>query len=78
MQTTFNATVKGWIMESIFDNCDSFLVKHYNNLSLKADEEFEDDKSYQYEISIRHNEGEKARKIFEKEVKAREGLLMIP
>ena len=64
METTFKRTVKGAIMESIFDSCNLFSVKYYQNLTLKKDEDFNEEKLYKYELRIRHSEGTDAKVLF--------------
>lgn len=71
METTFKKKVKGVVMENIFDNSGSelFMVKYYANLTIKDDEEFIEDKSYRYEITLRHPEGTDAITLFNNAVK---------
>lgn len=69
METTIKRTVKGSIMEDIFDYSEVLSVRYYYNLTLKEDEEFNPDKDYQYTITVRHPEGTKGGNLFDTEVR---------
>lgn len=69
METRFKKSIKGKIMESLFDNCDSFMVKFYNNLTLKEGDEFNEEKTYKYDILIRHSENTDAKKLLNEAIK---------
>lgn len=65
----FIKSVKGAIMESLFDECELFMVKYYENLSMREDEEFNENKTYRYVIRIRHPEGTDGKALFDQAVK---------
>lgn len=66
METTIIKRVKGCVMETIFDRySDICNVRYYNSLNLKDEEDFIPEKTYKYEIRIRHSEGTNANDIFE-------------
>jgi len=71
MQTTFKKKVKGIVMENIFDNSPSeqLSVRYYKNLTMKDDEEFNEDRVYNYEIIIRHPDGTDAITLFDNAIK---------
>ena len=64
METTFIKTVKGSVMEELFDSCSLFIVKYYT--AVNEMENFNPNKKYKYEITIRHGEGTDAKELFSK------------
>lgn len=65
METTIKKTVKGATMEALFNSCELFSVKYFENLTLKDDEEFNPAKNYKYKIMLRHPEDTNANVLFE-------------
>ena len=70
METTIFKTVKGKVMEEIFNNPDAYNcnVRYYKALNLLNDDEWNENKKYKFEIIIRHPEEENAEELFEKAV----------
>jgi len=64
MQTTITKTVKGSTMESIFDNCNLFSVRYFNAVNIDENN-YNPNKNYKYEITIRHAEDTDANVLFE-------------
>lgn len=65
METTIKKTVKGATMEALFNSCELFSVKYFENLTLKDNEEFNPAKNYRYKILLRHPENTDANVLFE-------------
>jgi hypothetical protein len=65
MQTTIIKTVKGAIMEALFDNCETFSVRHFRALNLQSEADYNAESNYKYEITIRHAEDTDANVLFE-------------
>jgi hypothetical protein len=68
MTTTFKMIVLGAAMEHLFDNATDFSVRFYENLTIKEDEEFNEDKKYKYNIIIRHPEETNGKELFVKAI----------
>lgn len=56
METELIKTVKGETMEAIFNNCETFSVRNFKNLTLKSEGDYEPEVNYKYKIIIRHSE----------------------
>ena len=67
METTITRTVKGELMESIFNDCNSFSVRFFTAKDLESEKDYDPKKSYFYEIKIRHAEETDAEKLFDAE-----------
>jgi len=65
MTTTITKTVKGSTMEFIFDNCETFSVRHFKALDLVNEKDYNPENRYKYEITIRHAENKGANLLFE-------------
>lgn len=66
METTIKKTVKGETMEAIFDNCETFSVRHFNADNITEDN-YNPKQNYSYTIRIRHAEETDANVLFEDE-----------
>lgn len=64
METTINKTVKGATMEAIFNNCETFSVRHFIGENI-TEETYNPQSNYRYEIRIRHAENTDANVLFE-------------
>jgi hypothetical protein len=64
METTIKKTVKGSTMEAIFDNCQTFSIRHFNADNITADK-YNPKQNYSYTIRIRHAEDTDANVLFE-------------
>lgn len=64
METTITKTVKGSIMEQVFESSGTskISVRHYKVLGV-TDENYDPEQEYEFEITIRHPEGTDARKL---------------
>ena len=65
METLITKTVKGATMEAIFDNCETFSVKHFKALDLESEESYNPEHRYKYEINVRHADNKNANVLFE-------------
>jgi hypothetical protein len=63
METTFKQTLKGTLMDDMFEaQHEEFSVKYYSLVNDEPD--FDIEKSYMYEIRIRHPEETNGKKLF--------------
>ena len=69
METTIKKRVKGQTMETLFDRTDLINIRFFRNLNLKNESDWNEDKTYLYEIKIRHNEDENPLKILNNAIK---------
>lgn len=70
METTIKKKVKGIIIENLFYNSgnDLFNIRYLSNLDIKSDEEYLENKVYNYEIRIRHAENTNAKILLNKAI----------
>lgn len=67
METRLTKTVKGSTMEAMFNNCETFSIKHFKALDLPSEEEYDENYCYKYEFVMRHPENTGANLLFENE-----------
>lgn len=68
METTIKRTVLAEHMEQLFERSDSqqqMMIKHFVTSEIVADEDWDIQKKYKYEIRIRHSEDTKAGELFD-------------
>lgn len=66
MTTIITATVKGSIMEKIFEQSDRISIRHFSSNGIE--EKYNPNKSYKYKITIRHPEGTDAEELLKNEI----------
>lgn len=66
METTIKKTLRGATMEAIFDNCQTFSVRHFEGQNITEDN-YNPKQNYLYTIRIRHAEETDANVLFEEE-----------
>lgn len=64
METTINKTVKAATMDALFENCDTFSIRHFEAKDMD-EENYSPESRYYYEIRIRHAEDTDANVLFE-------------
>ena len=67
MTTTIEVQAQGKQMENIFENCNVFSIRTCKALGIK-DNDYDPTHIYTYEITMRHDEGTSAKKLFKKEL----------
>lgn len=68
METVIKKTVKGKTMEAVFDKTQIVNIRYFQALDI-PEEGYDEEKTYTFEIKIRHNEGESPKRLFNKAVK---------
>jgi hypothetical protein len=68
METTITKKIKGSIMENIFDSDENCNIRYYN---AKNCTNYDPDKTYLFQVKIRHDENECAKTLLNNAIKKR-------
>jgi hypothetical protein len=65
METTIYKTVKGSVLEELYNHCTTFSIRYYNTVAQISEDNYVSTRRYKFEIKIRHAEGTDANELFE-------------